>query len=207
MFGTERMEEVLRGRRPARRAPADDGGARGGGRLRRRRRAVRRHDAARASAARLTARPASLARGELPARSGERGDAPRRASRRWSKSPENPEIVEHVGHERRHGAQHDAAARPSRAHLRTARKTRRPALETYSLPAKSATSLRAPPSSSPSNSASTSPGAGRVDPRGQRDDGHVADGLDLHRSLPFLRRTRHVRRMTNLRTLRPASRA
>ena len=41
--------------------------------------------------------------------------------------------------------------------LSTLRKTRRPALETYSLPAKSATSRRDPPASSALNSVSTAP--------------------------------------------------
>ncbi len=185
MFGTERLEAVLR----------ETGAAGGAERLMAAVRAAvdafaagaEQYDDLTMLGFRRTVRP----RG----RPGPGGDAPAPATRQKAatassrdatmvKSPENPEISKTSATK---GGMEQSTILPSSfsSDLSTLRNTRSPALETYSLAEKSATSLRAPSSSSPLNSASTSPGAGRVDPGGQGDEGHFSDGLDLHGSPSF----------------------
>ena len=156
MFGTERIETVLRGAsRRGRRAAHDRGGARVGGGVRGRSRAVRRHHHARLPAHRLRA-AARPRRAPRPPPSGGHAKTASASSRvaTMVKSPENPEISKTSP--TNDGMAHSTILPSSfSSALRTLRNTRRPALETYSLPAKSATNLRAPPSMSARNSAST----------------------------------------------------
>ena len=124
-----------------------------------------------------------------------RARPPRRACRRSSNSSEKPEIWKTSATK---GFMPHSTMRPSffSRNLRTARNTRSPALETYSLSSKSATSLRVPAVEQLVEAPPPRPWrSSRVDLGGKRDDRHVADDLHIHVT-PFRApagRRRHAR--------------